>query len=123
MSKPVLTRNTLQGMKEIEEVRLKKVNQVIDNIYNSVVGISKTSTNKSYKYYCNLPGAEATFFEDNKNDILNGLRALFPDSTIEFKFFLRDNNQQVKEFSVIDESMRQYVTRQYNNDYINIDWS
>ena len=123
MSRPILSRNTLQGMKEVEDARVKKVNQVIDNIYNSVIGISKTSTTKSYKFYCNLPGYETTFFEDNKNDILNGLRVLFPDSTIEFKFFLRDNKEQIKEFSVIDESMRQYVTRQYNSDYINIDWS
>jgi len=123
MSRPILSRQTLQGMKEVEDARVKKVNQVIDNIYNSVIGISKISTTKSYKFYCNLPGYETTFFEDNKNDIINGLRVLFPDSTIEFKFFLRDNKEQIKEFSVIDESMRQYVTRQYNSDYINIDWS
>jgi hypothetical protein len=89
----------------------------------NLLPISKTSTNKSYKFFCNFPGYETTFFEDNKTDILNGLRVLFPDSTIEFKFFLRDNKEQIKEFSVIDESMKQYVTRQYNNDYINIDWS
>lgn len=123
MNRPVLTRNSLQGMKEIEDNRRRQINEIIDMIYTSVVGISKTSTNKSYKFYCNLPGYGITFFEDNKTDILNGLRTLFPDSTIEFKFFLRDNNQQIKEFTQIDEAMKQYVTRQYNNDFINIDWS
>jgi hypothetical protein len=107
MSKPILTRNNLQGMKDTDDNRRRQVSNVVDMIYSNVVQQSKTTTNKSYKFYGNLPGYSKTYFEDNKVDIISGLRLLFPDSIIEFKFFLRDNNEQIKEFSIIDETLRQ----------------
>jgi predicted GH43/DUF377 family glycosyl hydrolase len=123
MNKPVMLRQNLQSMKSSEDNRLKKIDEIVNSIYSNVIQTSKTKTEKFYKYFCNFELYEKTFIEDNKNDIFNRLRVLFPDCLIVFKFFLIDNNQQTHEFTDVNENLKQFVTRNYNMDYILIDWS
>ena len=123
MSKKVYSRLTLKGMKSVEDMRLKNIDEVVNTIYQLVIQESKTNTNNNYKYVCNNPLYGIIFYDENSNEIMNGLKMLFPDCTIVFKKFLRDNFQQVKEFTYIDDAMKQFVSRVYEQDYFLIDWS
>lgn len=123
MSKKVYSRITLQGMKSVEDMRIRNIDEVVNTIYQLVIQESKRNINNNYKYVCNNPSYGIIFYDENSTEIINGLKMLFPDCTIVFKKFLRDNFQQVKEFTYIDDTMKQFVSRVYEQDYFLIDWS
>ena len=48
MSKKVYSRLTLKGMKSVEDMRLKNIDEVVNTIYQLVIQESKTNTNNNY---------------------------------------------------------------------------
>ena len=56
-------------------------------------------------------------------DILDGLRILFPDSTVEYSLFVRGKDGQMHDLSKMDEKMRPFVNMQKSQNNIVIDWS
>jgi hypothetical protein len=80
-----------------EQNRLNKINQIVNQIYSDVVNIARTQTQTIY----NVPQDHSMeFIKKNKDDIINGLKTLFPDCLIDNRIFSMVN----REYIVIDWS-------------------
>ena len=116
-----MMRSKLSGLKaeRDEEKRCQQIQQIIHNIYNSVIMLATTSTNTSYKKQ-----VESTLFiTTNMQDILSGLRVIFPDCLVENTLFAMGNDGQMHDISKMDEKMRPFINNAQANNYILIDWS
>ena len=96
---PVL-RETLHKLKAIadeenrihnERRRTEDIKKIIKEIYDNVIKVAKTSTNTTYRHECLVYKHEyATYprdytveiYEKYMPDIVDGIRLLFPDSTV-----------------------------------------
>ena len=93
------SRNDLQQLKAKtdEQNRLNQINQIVKGIYSAVVNIARTQTQTIY----NVPRDHLMeFIKKNKDDIINGLKTLFPDCLIDNRIFSMVNC----EYIVIDWS-------------------
>jgi len=80
-----------------EQNRLYQINQIVNQIYSAVVSIARTQTQTIY----NVPrDHQMEFIKKNKDDIINGLKTLFPDCLIDYKLCSMVN----REYIVIDWS-------------------
>ena len=79
-----------------------------------------TNIKTSYNHQINQCDS---FFENNKDDIINGLKILFPDCSIDYKMLSRGNDGQMYDITNIDEKMRPFINRQHDQAHIVIDWS
>jgi len=107
--------------KKDEQNRLNEINQIVNHIYSSVVSVAESKTITSYNYQ--IQQHYSTFCEKNKDDIINGLKTLFPDCSIDYKMLSRGNDGQMYDITNIDEKMRPFINRQYDQAHIVIDWS
>jgi len=137
MSQPQpITRHELQQLKvkNDEQKRLNTINKYVNSIYNSLINqvrSSNTSSNTSsnitsYNYQINqVPTIDPDylFIERNKDEILNGLKVLFPDCLVDFKKLSRGTDGKMYDVSNIDEKMKTFINRQNDREYIVIDWS
>jgi hypothetical protein len=111
-------------IKNDEQKRLNMINKCVNNIYNSLINQASSSNITSYNYQINQgPCLDSEFIEKNKNDILNGLKVLFPDCLIEFKILSRGFDEKMYDVSNIDEKIKPFINRQNDREYIVIDWS
>lgn len=124
---PPLTRETLRGLKaqkeekiraEQEKQRLHQVSRAVHQIYGDSMRAAETTGATSYKHK-----VVDTFQIQNITDILDDLRILFPDSTVEYSLFVRGNDGQMHDLSKMDEKMRPFVNMQKSQNNIVIDWS
>jgi hypothetical protein len=126
-SKPQqMFRQDLQQLKikNDEHKRLNMINKCVNSIYNSLINQASSSTLTSYNYQINqVPSTDYEFIKINKNDILNGLKVLFPDCLIEFKILSRGIDGVMYDVSNIDEKISPFINRQNDREYIVIDWS
>ena len=75
-----------------EQNRLNQINQIVKGIYSAVVNIARTQTQTIY----NVPRYhEIEFIKKNKDDIMNGLKTLFPDCLIDYKIFSMVNHEYI----------------------------
>lgn len=116
-----MMRSKLSGLKaeRDEEKRCQQIQQIIHNIYNSVINLASTSTNTSYKKELEL----TPFIITNMQDILSGLRIIFPDCLVENTLCARGNDGQIYDITKMDEKMRPFINDAQAKNYILIDWS
>jgi hypothetical protein len=129
MSLTAVSRDTLRGLKAkkeeamralAERQRLDHISQMVRDIYVHAVSMAEISSETVYKYKVNT---NQPFMQQNMSDILNGLKTLFPDCTVEHSFFVRGNDGQMYDISKMDEKMRPFINPQNGQSTIVIDWS
>ena len=122
-----LTRETLRSLQAIhiekirveqEKQRVYRVNQHIQQIYNQIVHEAEQKGATSYKFRVN-----SSISIQDMPDVLDGLRTLFLDSSVEHSLLVRGNDGQMYDVSKMDEKMRPFVNTQQGQQYIVIDWS
>ena len=117
-----IIKNDLQQLKAKtdEKKRLEQINQHVNNIYQTLINQATLNIKTSYNHQINQ---RDSFFENNKDDIINGLKILFPDCSIDYKMLSRGNDGQMYDITNIDEKTRPFINRQYDQAHIVIDWS
>lgn len=117
------SRNDLQQLKAKtdEQTRLTQINNTVSNIYHELINQAKTKTITSYNYQIHQQCS--ALYEKNKDDIINGLKTLFPDCSIDYKMLSRGNDGKMYDITNIDEKMKPFINRQNDQTYIVIDWS
>jgi hypothetical protein len=117
------SRNDLQQLKSKtdEQNRLYQINQIVNQIYCNVINRARTQTITSYNY--EMHRGSKQFYENNKDDIISGLKTLFPDCSIDYKMLSRGNDGKMYDITNIDEKMRPFINRQYDQAHIVVDWS
>jgi hypothetical protein len=93
---------------------------MVRDIYLQAVSMAELSSETVYTYKVNT---NQSFMQQNMSDILNGLKTLFPDCTVEHSFFVRGNDGQMYDISKMDEKMRPFINPQNGQSTIVIDWS
>jgi len=118
-----ISRIDLQQLKakKDEQNRLNQINQIINNIYYAVVNVAESQIITSYNHQIHLQNS--TFYEKNKDDIISGLKTLFPDCLIDYKMLSRGNDGKMYDITNIDEKMRPFINRQHDQAHIVVDWS
>lgn len=118
-----ISRNDLQQLKAKtdEESRLQSINRIVNNIYMQLTTQAKTNIKTSYNHH--IQQHESIIYEKNKDDIINGLKTLFPDCSIDYKMLSRGNDGQMYDITNIDEKMKPFINRQHAQAHIVIDWS
>ena len=119
-----ISRIDLQQLKakKDEQNRLNQINQIVNNIYYAVVTVAESKIVTSYNHQIQHNG-DPTFYEKNKDDIISGLKTLFPDCLIDYKMLSRGNDGKMYDITNIDEKMRPFINRQHDQAHIVIDWS
>ena len=138
MDQVPVTRDTLRNLKNKrdEEIRIQKVNACISKVYSDIIYTAKRSIETSYYYMLpSVPVSNSTpeFHRENKEDILNGLRTLFPDCSVEYSALtlIQGPDGKLYDISKMDEKVMQFAFHpSYRNNrntsqelYIVIDWS
>ena len=123
-----ISRHELQQLKvkNDEQKRLNTINKYVNSIYNSLINQATSSNITSYNYQINqVPTIDPDylFIERNKDEILNGLKVLFPDCLVDFKILSRGTDGKMYDVSNIDEKIKPFINRQNDREYIVIDWS
>ena len=118
-----ISRIDLQQLKEKndEHNRLNQINQIVNQIYSNVVSVAGSQNITSYNHQ--IQNCNPTFYEKNKDDIISGLKTLFPDCLIDYKMLSRGNDGKMYDITNIDEKMRPFINRQRDQAHIVIDWS
>lgn len=125
-----ISRIDLQQLKakKDEQNRLNQINQIVNQIYSAVVTIAETKIVTSYNYQIQQQQFQSNqpnqiFYEKNKDDIISGLKTLFPDCSIDYKMLSRGNDGKMYDITNIDEKMRPFINRQHDQAHIVVDWS
>jgi hypothetical protein len=117
-----LTRNYLLGLKAQtdEENRVKIVQQYVQQIYNQVKQTATTTPETRYQQRVDHHTGHFSM-RNNMSDILDRLRAMFPDSRVDFKSLGQDG--KMYDIADIDERMKPFINPQLNQGFIIVDWS
>ena len=145
-----ISRDMMQGLKDqkdeemrqvLEKNRTNGIKAIIRTIYSSARRIAETTDDLSYKHP--LP---ATYFREeesvghqsqlrpvnyntpefhtkNMDDILGGLRDLFPGCTVLNTVLSRGQDGKMYDISKMDEKIRPFIDTRNSQKYIVIDWS
>jgi hypothetical protein len=138
MDQVPVTRDILRNLKNKrdEEMRIQKVNNCISQVYSAIIQKAKTSTETSYYHMLpsfpvskatHLPAPHPEFHRENMEDILHGLRTLFPDCSVEYSTLIQGQDGKLYDISKMDEKVMQFAFhpsyRKTSQEYIVIDWS
>lgn len=117
-----ISRIDLQQLKakKDEQRRLNQINQIVNQIYSAVISVAESQIVTSYNHQ--IPRQDE-FYDENKDDIISGLKTLFPDCLIDYKMLSRGNDGKMYDITNIDEKMRPFINRNYDRTYIVVDWS
>lgn len=117
-----LTRNYLLGLKAQtdEENRVKIVQQYVHQIYDQVKKTATTTPETRYQQRVDHHTGHFSM-RNNMSDILDRLRAMFPDSRVDFK--TRGQDGKMYDIADIDERMKPFINPQLNQGFIVVDWS
>ncbi len=135
-----MSRSAMQGLKTKKEeedrlreenVRLDRVKQVSDFIYNSAVQLASTSSNTSFKH--EIPrvrysaydkwNASDPFYLNNMADILGELQALFPGCTVTHTLMAKGRDGKLYDLSKLDDKVLPFIDQTLEQSYIVVDWS
>lgn len=139
--KPI-TREYLRSLKrKAEEQQVSSlINKTLEIIYTNVITHATKSDETFYRHaiptpppintvylemgHTSLPVTFATIYNTHLNDILQGLRELFPDSTISKKILTRGSDGKLLDITDIPEILESNVLKTIHSQwYIVIDWS
>ena len=125
-----ISRADLQQLKAKtdEQNRLNQINNIVNQIYSIVINQASMKSITSYNHQIQQQFIQShihnpTFYEKNKDDIIIGLKTLFPDCSVDYKMLSRGNDGQMYDITNIDEKMKPFINRQNDQAYIVIDWS
>ena len=135
-----MSRAMMQGLKaqkeeelriREEKVRLDRVKQIVDSIYNPAVQLAATSTHPTFKHQIptgrysphNTGNVSDPFYLNNIGDILSGLQALFPDCLVTHTLMARGRDGKLYDLSKMDDSVLPFIDQTLEQSYIVIDWS
>ena len=118
----------------LEKNRLNGIKTIIKNIYSSAKRIAETTHDISYKYPVPVtyareagsvvqPSQSAEFHTINMDDILDGLRDLFPGCSVLNTTLSRGQDGKFYDISNMDERVRPFINMSQSQKYIVIDWS
>ena len=128
-----ISRNMMKVLKsqKDEEVRVNGIKTIIRTIYSNARRIAETTHDLSYKYpipsnpqYSGnvQPSQSAEFHTTNMDDILDGLRDLFPGCSVLNTTLSRGQDGKFYDISNMDERVRPFINTQHSQKYIVIDW-
>ena len=132
MSLIPMNRESMSGLKEAADVekRAKQVTKLIALFYEDAIRRARTSTETSIKLqgYVDFHDSEdginlIKFTENDKLDLLNGLRTLFPGCLVEYQTLVQGKDRKWYDFSKMDKTMLQFINNQQTREYLVIDWS
>ena len=111
------------------ENRVRRVEQHVKIMYDAAMNTARTSTNTQWRAefhngHCGA-GIDAMFVITNIDDILSGLRSLFPDCSVEFKSvtMAMGPDRQMHDISTLDEKALMFIGNRQVKQCITIDWS
>jgi hypothetical protein len=128
-----------------EEKRQENVRKIVKLIYNHVVSAAKSSIVTSYtvqlqitdpraavkKVISAMPASEHTTLHpfdmslifENRDEVIQQLRSLFPDCDVGIKTLSRGANGQYYDASTLDESALRFIDKRYDQTHLVVDWS
>ena len=113
------SRDEMRNLKarEDERKRLEQVNGVVRLIYQSALTNAHSTNETNFVYRIRNP------LPNIMDDILEGLRTLFPGCDIEYRIMCRGKDGKLYDISTIDKSVMPFINQQSNEEHIIIDWS
>jgi hypothetical protein len=144
------SRANMRSLKEQkdEEGHQRKLEEVVRNIYTSVVSFAERNTETTYSfaiqngyqlnvsipstipsnhYQCIPFQITKEYIVKNMDEILMRLLSLFPDCSVEYKKVSMAMGRDGKEYDIsnLDEKLRPFIdtTRAQTKEYIVIDWT
>ena len=96
IGKPVTVQELCEMKKKEEEKnRWSVINVIINYFYKDVIEYAKKNDNKKYIFDIirNTSFIKNDFIEDNKKDILDSAKLLFPDSKLDIRYYILNNNE------------------------------
>ena len=112
-----------------EENRVRGVEQYVKIMYEAIIQLAKTSTKTQWRAeFHNGQGClalDCKFIITNIDDILRGLRNLFPDCSVDFKSVTKamGPDGQMHDISTLDEKALMFIGNRQVNQCISVDWS
>jgi len=126
-----ISRNMMKVLKtqKDEEMRVNGIKTIIRTIYSNARRIAETTHDLSYKYplpwtaRSDQPVHSPEFHTRNMDDILDGLRDLFPGCSVLNTTLSRGQDGKFYDISNMDERVRPFINASQSQKYIVIDWS
>ena len=106
---------------KIEEDRKQYIQSIISTIYKTAVQTADTTNCTFYKHELNYANKDDNY-NNNIAEIIERLRALFPDCNVTFATHIQDRNRIWHEESTITEALKPFLTP-YRKEMITIDWT
>ena len=137
MSTPIpVSRDEMRSLKAKtdEENRVRRVEQHVKIMYDAAMNTARTSTNTQWRAeFHNGQGGVALdgmaldgmFVMTNIDDILSGLKVLFPECSVEFKTvtMAMGPDRQMHDISTLDEKALMFIGNRQVKQCIIIDWT
>jgi len=111
---------------EQEEVRIKKVKEIVSEIYDDVIGAAKICNHTSYNFKIPLPGQNKRLnqiYMENMRDILINLEYLFPGCSVVHTVLSAARDGKLYDISKLNSTTLPLVLYAMPNSYIVIDWT
>jgi len=127
-----MSREELRGLKgkTDKNIHTEHINYLVSYFHTKVIEKAKTSTESSIQlqgygdfFDPHCDSKLLKFTENDKLDLLTGLRTLFPGCLVEYQILVQGNDGNMYDFSKIDKAMLSYINNQYTREYLVIDWS
>ncbi len=133
MAMTPISRDTLRQMKVVEDERKKaeQLDRIISIIYKEVKDTAKIKGDTNYFHAIPIISqVRATmkynydvFYTANMEEILERIKALFPDSLVNKKTLSMGRDGKMYDLSKVDTSLLAFVDHSRDQDYIVVDWS
>ena len=132
MSLTPMNRESMRHLKEAADLEkcAKQVTKLIGLFYENAIRRARTSTETSIQLhgYGDFHDSEVgtnliKFTEKHKDEVLSGLRTLFPGCLVEYQTLVQGKDRKWYDFSKMDKTMLQFINNQQTREYLVIDWS
>ncbi len=130
LSLPQMSRDAMRGLKAQtdEKIRIRDVNRIVTNIYNSTVNSAKTNESTCYKFTIQhnataKPNEQYTFYKTNMTHILQALQAVFPDCLVEHRRVVCGRDGKLHDVPNMDEAALSFILGLPIQEAIVIEWS
>jgi len=115
-----VSRDQMLSLKAVtdEEFRQAKIKRIIQQVYQLAIQSAKTSSQTYYNFPCqDQPSPDI-------ENILDGLRKLFPGCKVEFKSLMQGRDGKMYDLSTkMDPNLLQFINNQRTQTCIVVDWS
>lgn len=113
------------------ETHAKQVKNLIGEFYEHAISKAKRSTETETSiqlegygdFYDSVTKTAIKFTAKDKDDLLTGLRELFPDSLVEYQILSRGDDGKMYDISKMDDTTLSWGMKYLSKEYLVIDWS